>query len=264
MVKVLTEQREPLATEAIAEGRHAGLDSGQQFTPLPAQWRAERPDIADYFAKSYDAYKAAIVVPWVRALAACHGLIVLVDVVTILKAGPGMYNDNRQMLHDLLDVLRPGKNLGRLLWAVGSCVLPANWRPGGITRIAFVVPKTDLVRPCDRSKAEGLVRDMIEAKTRNFDRLEIDFKSCSAIVCAEHSPPEQSEAFVWSRARPDRKHSVPTIPDFWPTDWSGTDYVFPTRQDIMPAYFPKRMGATPEHINLDKVFDFLITGNVAL
>ena len=49
-------------------------------------------------------------VPFLQALKSCHSLVVLVDVTMLLAGGVGMYDDNRQILRDLFDVLDPGEN----------------------------------------------------------------------------------------------------------------------------------------------------------
>src|SRR6185369_14446684 len=97
MVNHRTENGSLRIPEEMAEGRYSGLEKGE-FTPLPQARRTTDPNLAQQFASRYEAYKSTVVVPWVSAIASCHALVVLVDVLNMLESGHGMFNDNHQIL----------------------------------------------------------------------------------------------------------------------------------------------------------------------
>jgi hypothetical protein len=68
------------------------------------------PEVALRFATHYETYKLQIVMPIIKALKSCHGLVVLVDVLMILAGGVGMYDDTQQVVIDF-SVWRPKDGL---------------------------------------------------------------------------------------------------------------------------------------------------------
>ena len=66
----------------------------------------------DAFASRYNQYVEQVVVPTVAAFRSCTALVVLVDVTMLLAGGVGMYDDNRQIVRDLFDVLGAGREQG--------------------------------------------------------------------------------------------------------------------------------------------------------
>ena len=250
----------------IAAGRVCGLEAGSEFVPLPAAMRTAEPKVATALATRYEQYKAEIVTPFLRALRSCHSLIVMVDVPMVLSAGVGMYDDNRQILRDLFHVLDPGEStferVGRQL---AKAFLPHDLRPGGITRVAFVAPKMDLVHPSDRDRMEGLLRRMIGKLAENRDGLDYRYFNCAAVVSTKVLPADGGGRYLVGvpyrsadgrRTPPgsDQRFIVSELPDDWPHDWPAGEYVFP---EVYPAV-PTRKDCPPEQINLDRVFDFVL------
>src|SRR5205823_14243619 len=88
----------PDTAEVIAAGRYSGLGPDTQFTPLPPALRGT--PFGNVFATRFDSYREMVVMPFFRALKACHSLVVLVDVTMLLAGGVGMYDDTRQILRD--------------------------------------------------------------------------------------------------------------------------------------------------------------------
>ena len=246
--------------EKMAQDRCAGM-KGAEFAPLSPELRAAQPSLAQRFAQHYRGYQNAVVRPIFRALAGCHALLVLVDVLAILAHGPGMFNDTLNMISDLLDSLRPGNSVGRRLAQAATSVLPAGRRAGGIRKIAFLAPMVDRVAgKADRDNMKTLVRDMLQTKTFNFDGLQCCFESCSA-VCSTDVIDEAGRVLSGrpfaDDGQPRLLLSYPSsaVPEAWPVDWSPEDFNYPYVCPEMPPI----MLHPPRHINLDNIFHFVWT-----
>jgi len=237
------------SAEEMASDFPAGLDMGSEFAPLPRQARDRQPVLAAEFAERYEAYRQRVVLPLVTTLRTCHALIVLVDVTMLLAGGVGMHDDNRQILLDLLDVLNPGQTtLGRVLRGVSSVLLPHSWRPGWITRIAFVAPKLDQVHPDDRERMKTLLRRMIEKPARDRDGLTCEFFNAAAVMSTEKFPTTDGQRWlrgmVLYNERGERqpfgemqKFRVSELPEDWPKDWPANHFSFP---EVYPLIPPRR------------------------
>ena len=250
----------------LAGERFAGLAPGAEFAPLPATTRASRPDLAGVFASRYEAYKEAVVNPFLGGLRSCHALIVLLDVTTILAAGVGMYNDTRDIVKSLFAALRPGES--PLEWAgrrLAYAVLPHEWRPAGITRVAFVAPKLDLIHPADRDRVPGLLQRMVGRMAGDCDGLRYEFFNVASAVSTRVLPtPPGDRQLVGVPYRdadgrrvppgPEQRFAVSAVPDHWPTDWAAGQFVFP---DVYPSV-PALKDCPPEQVNLDRLVGFVL------
>jgi len=254
--------------EAIADQRCVGLDSDSEFTPLPADVRAKHPVLSGQFEAHYRRYREKIVMPLFTTLSRCDSLIVLVDVLTILASGHGMYVDHEQMLDDLLRVLDPGQSLlGRMMRRGAGLLLPHSFRPAKISRVAFVAPKLDLVaEQSDKGKMSGLVEEMAWDWVRDRDGLDLIFTNCSAVVSTEpfDSDGQQFLKGVLLRG-PDgkivppgepQKFEVSSVPDEWPETWEPGRYYFP---EVYPE-IPKFVKRPPKQVNLDQILEFVVSG----
>ncbi|OWK36628.1 YcjX family protein [Fimbriiglobus ruber] len=253
------------ATEVVV-GRVSGLNADAEFTPLPARLREAQPELAALFARRFEAYRDQIVVPFLHALRSCHALIVLVDVTTLLAAGVGMYDDNRQILRDLFHVLDPGENFAETVGRhLAKVFLPHTLRPGWINRVAFVAPKLDLVHPIDRDRVFGLLKRMVGKLAENRDGLKAEFFNCAAVVSTKPLPGGDADrALVGIPYRSAEGRKIPPgaeqrftsspIPDDWPLNWRAGQYVFP---EVYP-FVPARKDCPPDQINLDRVLDFVM------
>ena len=172
----------------MAAGRTSGL-AGREFCPLTADLRDARPELVAVFAERFAEYRTRVVEPFVLALKACHALIVLVDVPTLLAAGVGMYDDFRHTLRELFRVLAPGETtVERVGRHLADVFLPHDWRPGGITRVAFVAPKLDLVHPGDRDHVLHLLKHLVGRLAGDADGLAAGFFPCAAVVSTKPLP----------------------------------------------------------------------------
>ena len=151
----------------------------------------------------------------------------------LLAGGVGMYDDNRQIIRDLFDVLSPGENklFGPLARGLTKVFLPHQWRPGWITRVAFVAPKMDLVHPADRDRMLMLMRRMVERYAADRDGLKYDFFNLSSVVSTKALPLADGgpRVLVGTPLRgPDgrkippgaeQRFTVSELPDDWPLEW---------------------------------------------
>ncbi len=251
--------------ENLATNRFAGLGGGAEFAPLPASVRASRPELAAAFATRFETYRRQVVVPFLQALKSCHSLIVLVDVTTVLAAGVGMYDDNRQILRDLFHVLDPGENFAEMVGRhLAKVFLPHELRPGWITRAAFVAPKLDLVHPLDRDRMLGLLKRMVGKLAENRDGLKYQFFNCAAVVSTRVLPTDGERALVGIPYRnaegrrippgAEQRFTVSAVPDDWPLNWGPGQFTFPEVYPLVPA----RKDCPPDQINLDRVLDFVL------
>jgi predicted YcjX-like family ATPase len=258
----------PGTPEELAAARHCGLDENAQFCPLPAEFRASRPPLFAEFADRYATYVGRVVVPTVAAFRSCTALVVLVDVTMLLAGGVGMYDDYRQIVRDLFEVLDPGEHavLGPVARGLSKVLLPHEWRPGWITRVAFCAPKLDLVHPTDRDRMLLLMRRMVEKFATDRDGLRYEFFNVSAVVSTKALPcgPGEPRALVGLPLRgPDgrkappgaeRRFTTSELPDEWPLEWPAGRYAFPEVYPKMPA----RKDYPPDQVNLDKLATFVI------
>ncbi len=257
---------EPDTPENLAEKRCCGLDATRSFVPLSADCRERCPVLVEKYDAFFRQYRDELVAPLLFALKSCHALLVLIDVTMLLAGGVGMYDDNRQMLQDLIEVLDPGKNPWEKLFdPVSRWLLPHTLRPGGIDRIAFVAPKLDLVHPLDRDRMVHLIRRMVQRYVQNYDGLRAEYLNCSAVVSTKVLPDKAGERYligVPMRSADGRKiprgeeqcFAVSELPDDWPIEWSPGTYQFP---EVYPR-MPVRKDYPPDQINLDRILTFLL------
>jgi predicted YcjX-like family ATPase len=203
----------------------------------------------------------------VLALKSCTSLIVLIDVTMLLAGGVGMYDDNKLILRDLLDVLAPGEHpvFGPLARGLSKVFLPYQLRPGWITRLAFAAPKMDLIHPTDRDRMLALMKRMVERYADNRDGLKYQFFNLSAVVSTKVLPVENGRRFLVgvpmrdAEGRklppgPEQRFEVSPLPDDWPTDWKPGRFAFP---EVYPQ-MPMRKDYPPEQVNVDQLASFVI------
>ena len=258
----------PDTPENLAATRFSGLDAESEFCPLPADLRVPGNPIFGTFAARYAKYVKDVVEPTVLAFKSCTALVVLVDVTMLLAGGVGMYDDSRQIINDLFDVLSPGENkvFGPLLRGLSTLLLPHQWRPGWITRVAFAAPKMDLVHPADRDRMLTLMRRMVERIAGDRDGLKYDFFNLSSVVSTRALPMAEGGPRVLvgtpfrtadGRKIPpgtDQRFTVSELPDDWPLEWPAGKFSFPEVYPRMPA----RKDYPPDQVNVDRLATFVI------
>ncbi len=258
----------PDTPETLAGSRFSGLDADSEFCPLPAELRTPGSPLFEDFQTRYTRYVQQVVEPTILAFKSCTALVVMVDVTMLLAGGVGMYDDNRQIIRDLFDVLSPGEHslFGPLLRGLSTVFLPHQWRPGWITRVAFVAPKMDLVHPADRDRMLVLLRRMAERHAADRDGLKYDFFNLSAVVSARALPLVDSgpRVLVGTPLRDaegrkiapgtEQRFTVSGLPDDWPLEWSPGQFTFPEVYPRMPA----RRDYPPDQVNVDRLATFVI------
>jgi predicted YcjX-like family ATPase len=267
LLDVKGQPAKPDTAERLAENRIAGLAPGAEFCPLPTPLRAPGSDLYNRFGARFDRYVDQVVRPAVLALKSCTSLVVLIDVTMLLAGGVGMYDDNRQILRDLLDVLSPGEHpvFGPIARGLSKVFLPHQLRPGWITRLAFAAPKMDLVHPADRDRMMLLMRRMVEKYADNRDGLKYQFFNLSSVVSTKVLPTEDGARLLVgvpmrdAEGRklppgPEQRFAVSALPDDWPVDWGQGRFAFP---EVYPQ-MPVRKDYPPEQVNLDRLASFVI------
>ena len=259
--------------EGMAAQRVSGLDGQRQFAPLSAAWRRGRPEVAGQFASAYAAYQQRIVRPLAEGLRDCDQLVVLVDLTMLLAGGVGMYNGNKQMLRHLLAYIDPGQSAGTALADNLVTHLTAGrlraadllhmltggaLRLNSVRRLAFVATKADKIHEKDRTRLLHLLEDMtrdLVAAARHSTNLKVGH-----FVCAAVNSTESLAEYPFLTARlPGRdelpqKYAPSVIPEHWPESWQVGDFRFP---NVVP-WMPANRDAPPRHIELDRLWNFLL------
>jgi predicted YcjX-like family ATPase len=248
--------------EEVACNRYCGIDSEEQFIPLSEKLQTLDPKLSDIYHRRYKEYRERIVLPVFDYLKDCHRLIVLVDITTLLMAGTSMFSDNKEILEQLIEALNPGENFIRKSLSVFSKAIPV-WKPGGITRIAFVVSKADKVHPVDRDNALALLKQMIKKRSDETVGEKAIFTNCAAVVSTEEIKDEDhmlagfpvvyKGEFLFPGGEM-KKFRVSTVPDVWPMDWGPDEYSFPELYPVVP----KRRDCAPRQFGMESILDFIM------
>ncbi len=264
--------------EALKQGGHAldecicGLDIESQFVPLSLELRRRNPDLSRRFARHYQNYRRKIVLPLAKWMRNCDALVALIDLTALLAGGEGMYQGNRELLRNLMDLLRPGQGyfglsmdtLQRIFDPLGGFkrVTRHKWWPdlfprGNISRIAFVGAKADKVHEADRDRLLNLTRTMTRSVIAKHEvqalRLDIGYFICAAVKSTRSMQDHRLQAHFQAGQKP-QIYTPSHVPDEWPQTWPAGRFRFPNFKPWMP---PLR-DAPPDHIELDRIADFLL------
>jgi uncharacterized protein len=250
--------------EAIMTARYCGRSAEQQFVPLNAAYRAANPELTARFEQAFAEYQTAIIEPTIAAIARCHSLIVIVDVLELLQSGVGMANDNRQMIRDLFRAIQPGEGtFGKLQRWVSEALI--QHRPRHVNRVAFVVPKADLIHPTDRDRLLHLLQRFIGNLHLDFEGLETRFYVVSSILSTSALPVNDStRQIVGVPYRDANGQRIPrgapqtlstmALPTDWPPNWSAGEWSFPQVYPQMPNFH----AMPPDHLGLDRLLDWIM------
>lgn len=243
----------PLPEEELAKSRAAGLDPSAQFAPLPREIRWGYPELAREMAENYEVYRADLALPLFREIGNAESLVILVDIPSILTGGVGRYNDNRQILLDLFESLRPDSTLGARLLKILTF-----WRKK-LKRVAFVATKADLVHPDDirNGRMEALLKAMTGRAKRMLPEVEFGWFTCSAV---RSTRPGRRPGRLIGRPtyrnplRMEKEFEVSRLPENWPGNWTAGDFRF---QSVMPVIH-RNVQIPPDHLGMDRLVEFLI------
>ena len=236
--------------EDLAAERICGLDERSQFAPLPESVRKANKKLAKEMRRHYRRYRKNLVIPLFREVANSDSLIVLVDIPSLLVGGVERYNDNRQIVLDLADVVAGTAIGGRL---------KRMFRLDSLRRVAFVAAKADLVAPNDLKN--GRLRFLLKRMTEQVEdilpvKVDIEWFVCSA---CHSTRPGNTESMLIGAPKPgypepvETEFSVSPLPEKWPDDWGVHDYKFYPVYPNTARLFDK----PPDHKNLDQVFEFV-------
>jgi predicted YcjX-like family ATPase len=244
--------------------RFTGLSQETQFAPMSASLRHRLPDVAGLFAKYYDAYSLAIPRTAFDLLKRCHRLVVLIDITNILASNVGRLNDSEAIIENVLrSCVQERSAWGRLGMLLSSALLPQIWRPTGISRVAFVATKSDMVHPSQVENLLGLLRDLVQKKIRDY-KIRHDYFTCAAIQSTETDGDKLLGYPVYTPEG--RRLKAPQINDLmaelnpsdvpahWPDFWGSGTYFFP---EVWPR-IPRRNSDPPEQQGLNRVFNYLL------
>lgn len=234
-----------------AATRYAGLppqgSGDRQFAPLSENVRRASPDLVKKFARHYQTYRNLVVMPIFDYLKSCKRLIVLIDIPTLLNGGVSTYNDNRQLLGDLFEVLQPESWLRRMFT-----------RYTKLDRVAVVATKSDIVHPVDieNGRLLGLLKQMTDRFTYDLESVEFKEFICSAIVSARPAGNNRNLRGVLEADNPSREEKVfpvSELPEKWPDEWKHGDFHFFGVRPRVPA----NKAIPPEQNGVDRVFNFI-------
>jgi len=233
---------------------------GKEFIPVPDRWFDEPKGTAKYrlvhkFEANYKEYVKQIIMPIIRKLSSCYGLICLVDFPMILKRRHSEINRYSQLVEKIITCLKPDTR--------------RHWFGSHIHRLAFACPKADLFHPDDRPNIESLLHSITEPYIRNHRNISFQYYVCSAFVTTRkfgentmfpfNSKGENGEEVAFPCVR------VPWIDDF-PTEneeWfpSTTDeerFCLPenvfSKEKNIPPVLPKNEARVPQQIGLNDLF----------
>lgn len=236
----------------IAESRLVGISEVEQFAPLPSNLRKKYSRLSKKMAKFYRKYRNDVAMPVLGNIARAESLIVLVDIPSLLAGGVGRYNDNRQILLDLFESLRPRSDIGAMLMKYFTF-----WQKS-LSRIAFVAGKADMVHPLDveNKRMVNLLKMMTDRAARMLPDVKSEWFVCSA--CHSTFPLEGMRRLKGKIAynNPEkefREYNVPELPEAWPENWNAGDYPF---YKVYPDA-PRNYLIPPRHSGLDRVFEFI-------
>jgi predicted YcjX-like family ATPase len=241
----------------LVKSRVIGFTEKKQFAPLSQDVCEKFPKLKKKMHSNYNKYRKEIVLPLFNELSRADRLVVLVDIPSLLSGGVGRYNDNRQVLLDLFEKLSPeSKMFGRFQKLFGCWV-------GGLSKVAFVATKSDLVlnSDCCDGKLQHLLQTMTDKAKKMLSKdVESKLFECSAITSTldgEQNTPDILVGYSENQTDTDDKkvqYDVSHLPDQWPKDWNPEEYDFPNVRPVVA----KNKQFPPGQRGLDRILEFLI------
>ena len=240
----------------------SGLNEEEQFAPIPVDFQKINPELAKKFAKRYENYKENIAKPIANNLRKCNKLAVLVDVTSILGHNTGVYNGNRALWDKFFKAISPGKSLIKGI-GDGVLTLGGNLWNSGITKIAIIAPKADLVHHDHRGSLKSLIKEMMESIVSKYvykaQWLKHEYFACAAVKSTKSIPNGLME--LKNKIQGIQEISgntfveTSTLPTKWPEKWVSGDFKFPPFE----LSFPESVATPPDHLGMDGVLDFLLS-----
>ncbi len=242
----------PGTPEEIAASRYAGVSASRQFAPLSARARKQNPDLTAKMTRIFKEYRNIAAMPVFENISRAGSLVVLVDIPSLLAGGVGRYNDDRRILLDLIEVLRPKSDIGSLLMKFFP------FRRKSLNRIAFVAAKADMVHPMDieNNRMINLLRMMTDRARRMLPEVRSEWFVCSACrstFAVEGGRRLRGKIIYDNQDKEFKEYNVPELPENWPEKWRPGVYPF---YKVYPDA-PQNYLIPPGHMGLDRVFEFI-------
>ncbi|MFO7956514.1 MAG: YcjX family protein [Candidatus Brocadiia bacterium] len=235
------------------------------FCPLSADVRERAPDAAQAMAQRYERYVEDHVEPFFEQTARCTRQVVLVDVLRILRQGVHAYNDTRRCLRGILEAYDYAVRRHPL-----SPLRLMDLFRRRIGRVAFVATKADQCARATRGNLRFLLEELVNPSRRRLVATLPDGRP-RITFCAAHRSTEDATRLFDGRQvsclrgfREDgpEAREGPWFPGEVPPEWPDHGWDPEEEQFNFPAFRPRRLptrdGAVIEHINLDKVFRYVI------
>ncbi len=222
-----------------------------QFAPVPPGENT-RGSLRRLMADRYTAYKREVVYPFYEQhFSRFDRQIVLVDVMSALNEGPGVFDDTEIALSAVLQSF----NYGR------SSLLSRLFSPK-IDKLLFAASKADHVSASQHANLKNLLGSMVAraARTAKFEGVDTDTLALSAIRCTDTVKRDyqgQTLSYVRGRLKKDGSETVlypgeipPDMPEA--SDWQEGRFRF-------KAFAPRPLSSEGgRHIRLDTALEFLI------
>jgi predicted YcjX-like family ATPase len=216
------------------------------------------------FAKHYDAYSLEIPQTSFNLLKRCHRLIVLMDITTILVSNSGRLDDSEVIIENVLrSCVQERSGWVQVGKSLSSALLPNAWKPSGVSRIAFVATKSDLVHPSQVDNLLGLLHGLVKKKIRDY-KIRHEYFTCAAIRSTETDGDKLLGHPIYTPEGRRRKApqvndlvaelNPSDVPENWPDSWELGTYFFPA---VWPR-IPRRKSDPPEQHGLDRIFNYLL------
>jgi predicted YcjX-like family ATPase len=243
-------------------GTLCGLSEDSQFAPLPSGFKKSAPELYRRFEKSYESYRTRLVKPLRAVLKTVNKVVVLVDVTSLLAGNTAMKNGHRMLIDEILEVLSPGFSmLGRPVDKLKVALTLGRLDDNGIDKLAVVATKADKVlKPdLDNRRLLSLLRTMLESicerHRHRASGLAVEYFNVAATKSAHNVKDDPSrKRGVLEGDVSESVYETSRLPDCWPASWETGTFCFP---DVEPS-FPDDEQQAPDHIDLDRVIEFLL------
>jgi predicted YcjX-like family ATPase len=251
------------------DSRYIGADNESEFAPLPSELIGDKRDktyrVFRVFSANYNKYKKEVVQPIFKELSFCDCLLVLVDLPGLLNSSLKKYADAHALLKMSLTACKPRNSL---VTEIINTLLPYKWKLPGITQVALIGTKADLVAREDadetylRLLAEMAGQDLADLTA---DRIKAKIFTCAAV---NSTKPGEKEGTLMGHLtldesglmRPPPKpnddmlsYQVSRLPSQLPSFWDVGDYSFPSVYPLMP----RRPSLPPKQEGLWDIFNFI-------
>jgi hypothetical protein len=250
----LYDKKVPLrdAIEQVAPKRYSGI-APHEFAPLSKKIRDKNAVLADTMRKHYNDYVNKQHRLF-RVLRSCDGLIVLVDIATILQKGSQQLRESYEFLEKMLHVLDPHR--GHL-----TPVLQILGMTRAISRVAAVASQCDRFHTDDRPILKNLVKRLLSPPLEKIGGIEHESFYCSAVNSTKYVD-DKTLRGITEYGKPEVVLPVSRLPASWdtspqfPEDWNPADF-----KDIPRVFppIPKLPTIPPEQTGVNDILRF-ITG----